>query len=102
MKKWLSFFLLLITLVASFYPCCSADDCGEKTATEQSSHPEEGEDSNCSPFLACGTCTGFTQLTPAVDIPYIAVLPPVHVAKSYPFSASGYTPSLLQPPRYTA
>jgi hypothetical protein len=100
MKKWVSFFLLLITFAASFYPCCSADDCSEETTSIQSPHEEEKEENNnCSPFLACGTCAGFTQLTRSFEIPLTFVLVPAPVVKPCTLFYSNYTPPLLQPPR---
>jgi hypothetical protein len=100
MKNWLAFLFLLVSSTASFYPCCSEIDCctDELTSTNarQDQHPSE---SNCSPFVACGTCPGFTQTATVVDIPVVQKEKPEHLCKAISLLLSSYMPSLLQPPR---
>ena len=61
-----------ICFILSFYvsvllaaPCCVDDYCNDEIKTEQSSteHQDQNDDNscnNCSPFITCGTCAGFT------------------------------------------
>jgi len=100
MKKWLTFLLLLVTMTAIFYPCCSKDDCCNddltSNTTNHSNHKSEG---NCSTFVTCGTCPGFLVSAKLVDIPVIKVEKPVHHSAAFSLTLSSYTASLLQPPR---
>lgn len=56
----LSIYILFLTAV----PCCADEDCSEDITTEQSDHHNEKHKehkcSNCSPFMNCGSCVGFT------------------------------------------
>lgn len=100
MIKWLTFLLLLVTTTATFYPCCSKDDCCNDVvtpkATNHSNHKSEG---NCSPFITCGTCPGFTQMASIYYVPVVTEEKPVHHEKVFSLTLSSYTASLLQPPR---
>ncbi|HCL04827.1 MAG TPA: hypothetical protein DHW64_02180 [Chitinophagaceae bacterium] len=98
MKKAVAFILLLISLTAVFTPCCGSDDCNEITMAANEQHENEQEE-NCSPFVTCGYCSGFTQLTIVQEIP---VVPPVmiaHYSKDTDWLSSAYTDQLLQPPK---
>ena len=100
MKSCFTFVLLLITLLTTFYPCCNVDNCCEdeltSTATKQNDQQPEG---NCSPFISCGTCTGFTEMVMMPDIPHISVEKAVHHSRVISVSLSYYISSFLQPPR---
>ncbi len=54
----MSMYVLLLTAV----PCYSESNCNDKISTEQTgSQPHDDRDNDCSycsPFFACGTCTG--------------------------------------------
>ena len=52
--------LSMIVFLLSVIPCCAGDDCNDGVNTEQTSG-YTGECSICSPFLSCGTCTGFAN-----------------------------------------
>jgi hypothetical protein len=100
MKKWFTFLLLLVTTTATLYPCCSEYDCqGEELTTSTSDDSKQKSGSNCSPFITCGTCTGFVQSYKIADVPVIAKEKPVHHSKVISLTLSTYTASLLQPPR---
>lgn len=50
--------------ITSTYPCCIADDC-ESSKIEKTAEKQEDEKCGlCSPFISCGTCTGFI---PSID-----------------------------------
>lgn len=79
MKKWLTFLLLLVALTATFYPCCSKDDCGnDKLTTKTADHENHESKGNCSPFITCGTCSGFTQVATHLEMPPVRAGMPVH------------------------
>ena len=100
MKNWATLLLLIVTMAASFSSCCSVDDCCDEVQTSQntSQGDRESED-NCSPFINCGTCPGFTQMENVADIPTIQNVKQVHYSKLVSLTLSNYTASLLQPPR---
>jgi hypothetical protein len=50
----LSLWIVLLSTAA----CYVDDNCRGDVKTEQSGHPEDSC-ANCSPFLTCGSCTGF-------------------------------------------
>lgn len=73
--KLLAVFLAVVTLFLSVSPCCGndnqaitngADDHCEHTDDEREPCGEEGL---CSPFYACGSCSGFTLSQSAMAIP---------------------------------
>jgi len=98
MKKTLAFILLLITLTAVFTPCCGYDDCSE-TEVAAGSGQEEEED-NCSPFVACGYCTGFTQINTAGEEPLMIPVVIAHYQRDAEWLSSTYSNQLLQPPKF--
>ena len=64
--KTLCLILALYSFCLSTIPCCLDDNCNDEIQTEQTdNHLEKEEDhrdsdwSICSPFLTCGTCSGF-------------------------------------------
>jgi len=70
--KVFCFILSLYVFYLSAVPCCSDDDCNDNTKTEHTddnSHDhQDGNDTTCSPFLNCGTCSGFTFSKLELDI----------------------------------
>lgn len=55
--------ILSLYIFSSSVYCCSDADCDNEIKTEQASDHDEHDDSGscntCSPFLVCGSCTGF-------------------------------------------
>jgi len=98
MKKWLTFLLLLVTITATLYPCCGKDDCCNNELTSKTTNHKHKE-GTCSPFITCGTCAGFTQVTNTVIVPIAPEEKTVHHSKVICLTLSSYTPSLLQPPQ---
>ncbi|MDE3234306.1 MAG: hypothetical protein KGO81_00015 [Bacteroidota bacterium] len=99
MKKAFTFLLLLVTMVATFYPCCDRDDCCIKEQNAKYPGRNEHKEGCCSPFINCSTCAGFIQLTSFVLIPVVAEQKLVHHSAIIPMEVSAYASSLLQPPR---
>lgn len=61
--KILCFILSLYVFFLSTVPCCWDDNCNDEIKTEQTeNHSKDHQEDNCnacSPFLTCGTCSGF-------------------------------------------
>jgi hypothetical protein len=68
--KLLCYLSAIIVLLLTAKPCCADSDCGNKIAaaknTSAQSSPKEKDCQGCSPFFACGSCSGFT-VSKAVD-----------------------------------
>lgn len=100
MKKWVAFLWLIVSMLATFFPCCTKDECcADDTGLQQPLGRNRKSEGTCSPFLTCGTCTGFTQTAKKLEIPFFALQKPVHQAKVFLFSPSSYKVSPFQPPR---
>ncbi|MBZ9728781.1 hypothetical protein LB467_03705 [Salegentibacter sp. JZCK2] len=57
----------IFCLVISAYPCCILDGCDSDSIdkiAENENRQQEEECGLCSPFINCGTCTGFV---PSID-----------------------------------
>ncbi|MBF9252854.1 hypothetical protein I2I11_06100 [Pontibacter sp. 172403-2] len=65
MKAYCLLLSLFVSLL-SVWPCCTEDVCSDAEGISISAEatagaqPEHQDCTNCSPFLACGACTGFT------------------------------------------
>jgi hypothetical protein len=100
MKKWLAFLLLLVTVAATFYPCSREDCCRDELSAKPTNRNNQKPACNCSPFVTCGTCAGFTLTAAAfVEVPRITEEKMVHYTRIVDPALSTYTTSLLQPPR---
>jgi len=63
--KTICFILSCYVSVLSVVPCCVDDYCDDEIKIEESSteNQDQNDDNSyngCSPFITCGTCTGFT------------------------------------------
>jgi len=99
MKKWLTFFLLLITLSGTFYPCCLTDNCNEDDLASSQKKNNKQDDGNCSPFFACASCTGFTITSKPVEIIQPVIEIQIPTESFIVFNLTSYTASFWQPPR---
>jgi hypothetical protein len=99
-KKTFAIFLLLITAIGSFTPCCQSDDCAEETISTHHSPGQEDEKGICSPFFACGTCSPAIVIT---NLPVLIEVPETEDCFRHPLfflpRLSTYHPSFFQPPR---
>ena len=99
MKRLVVFLLALMVLAGSMSYCCSTDDCNIDL-TGSTSHTDEGKETgSCSPFLTCGSCSGFVQMAKIYTV--IAPVPESqsHHEKISPFLYSTYFSSFFQPPK---
>ena len=100
MKMWITFLLLLIATLATFCPCYTKDDCSnDELLSEGANHGNHKSEGNCSPFVTCGTCSGFATNIQIVEIPIIKIQKPVHHSRVISLLLGTYSASLFQPPR---
>lgn len=99
MKKFFAFILLLITLAAAFTPCCASDQCNEVTVEMTAHADDESTDDNCSPFVTCGYCNGFTQFNTLSEITFIPALITIYHERNTNRYSCSYTARLLEPPK---
>jgi hypothetical protein len=68
--KFLCHLFVLLVLLLTTKPCCADTDCGNKILSVKNisaqSSPKEKDCQGCSPFFACGSCSGFTITKPHV------------------------------------
>ena len=89
----ISFLVLFLNAVPCCWETCSEED--HKAKTEQSSDSE----SACSPFLSCGSCTGFVLQQENFEFTYFKVsFPLLDVQKEVSFQ-SDYSIEIWQPPK---
>jgi hypothetical protein len=99
MKKWLSIFLLIITVAGTIIPCCALDDCCADRNSSSTNHEKHGDEGTCSPFFACTTCSGFVELAAEIQIQQSIGEKPVHHEKILQLNLSTYSAFFWQPPR---
>lgn len=90
--------LSFIVLVLSVSPCCTEGDCiDEQKTTQDASHQDECN--SCSPFLSCGSCTGFTPASTTITRPVCFFEHPCnHISVSEPVPETQHN-KIWQPPR---
>ena len=71
--RFFSFILILLILLLSSSPCCAGDECCNETGAACSentddNHPSEEPVKSCSPFMVCGSCSGFVVIASNPDI----------------------------------
>ena len=70
--KTLCFILSIYVIFLSTVNCCLDDNCTDEIEIEQtdnhSQDHKEGDCKTCSPFLNCGTCSGFIFTSLQIDI----------------------------------
>jgi hypothetical protein len=99
MKKWLTFILLLIALTGTFFPCCLVDECNEKELVTSQKESKQQPEGACSPFFACATCPGFTEMSKPIQVVHPVFEKPVYYQSTLTFNLPTYSPSFWQPPR---
>jgi hypothetical protein len=99
MKNWVVYLLLLLTMAGSFIPCCQVDNCPEDQTAATTTNDDHQPEGACSPFFACATCPGFTQLAKTIHLEMPEAVLPKHYPSAINFTITSYTASLLQPPR---
>lgn len=93
-----AFFLLFISMVAVFTPCCEIDGCGEDT-TERTMDDRNGADGTCSPFSSCATCLAAVELNGIIQVEESGPLVAVALSTEILISLPSYHSAFWQPPR---
>jgi len=101
--KILCFILSLQVFYLSIAPCCWDDNCNDEIKTEQtenhSNDQQEDGCNACSPFLTCGTCSGFIFSNLGVDLKEIFIYNDKFVT-FYKFQfADDFFANIWQPPK---
>jgi hypothetical protein len=100
MKKWFAVLLLSVTATAILLPCLNRGCCcSDEFASDVTSHNNHKCEGNCSPFVTCGKCAGFTQTSNIVEVPVVSVEKPVYHSQVISKIFSSYITALFQPPR---
>jgi hypothetical protein len=99
MKKWLTFLLLLVTLLGTFFPCCLVDECNDEELAASPKENKKQSEGNCSPFFACATCPGFAEMINPVPIIQPVKENQVHHETLAVFNLTTFASSFWQPPR---
>jgi len=76
--KVLCFILSLVVVLLTVKPCCADNDCS-LTEKQQTGNSKNNDCAGCSPFYACGSCTGFIAVKA-----YIIVTVPTAIKTSKP------------------
>ena len=99
--KFIRIILSIYIATLSVDLCCQEDHCDDETELKiADQHADEHEDNSndvCSPFLSCGSSTGFV----AEDINTYATywtIEPANIPSNIPFTRD-YTPNIWQPPK---
>src|SRR5687767_9827570 len=96
--KFLTLIVLMISLAATFVPCCEYDDCQNETTTASQTDNRE-QKGTCSPLSTCPACGGSILVSRLVQVsqpedPKKELF--VIEASSLPFA---HVSSFWQPPR---
>jgi len=102
--RFFSFILIVLSLLLSSSPCCAGDECCNETDAACSenaadNHPSGEPGNSCSPFMVCGSCTGFvviadnSELNPKPSI--TGYLKTIYIQKYLDY----YLPKFWQPPK---
>lgn len=102
--KFLCFILIALTVLLSSSPCCAGDECCNETGKECSgnskeNHHSEEPSNSCSPFMVCGSCTGFVVIA---DIPDLNSEPVIADDQNIPYIQlyfDNYYLKFWQPPK---
>lgn len=102
--KILGIILGTFCLLISVFPCCIGEEC-ESTSVEIISENDNNEHSDecgiCSPFISCGTCTGFIAHISESLIPL--VFQPIAISNlfdlSFKSAEAEYAMRVWQPPQ---
>lgn len=98
------YLLICLTLSLSAAPCCAGDICCNDADKECSgnfadNHKSEESTNTCSPFMVCGSCSGFEVISVNLSLdtePEIVNTPNTLYILSY---LSNYNLEFWQPPK---
>ncbi|UJH92475.1 hypothetical protein LZ575_08275 [Antarcticibacterium sp. 1MA-6-2] len=97
--KFLALIMSFLVLFLNSVTCCILDECAEETAVENQDHEEKEACENCSPFINCGTCTGFLLVFESSQFSSEVIETNEEFYKLQDLSNSRYVPAIWQPPQ---
>ena len=101
--KILATFLGIFCLLVSAYPCCIGDDCESASEIKISENQDQQNDdcALCSPFISCGSCTGFIPNTDEiVTVPDLHPIPFSNLfGLTFKSVEADYAERVWQPPK---
>lgn len=103
--KILCFILSLYVFFLSTVSCCLDDNCNDEIETEyannvQQDHDHEEENCNsCSPFLTCGTCSGFFTTSLKIVLDEIIFIEGKVEVDYIPKFSEDFNGKIWQPPK---
>jgi hypothetical protein len=104
--RFFSFILIVLSLLLSS-PCCAGDDCCNETEAACSDNPADSHHSeepanSCSPFMDCGSCTGFVVIANNPELnPEPAITEDMKIICIQKY-LDYYFPKFWQPPKINA
>ena len=106
MVKSLSLFLAVVVFMLTITPCCALEgseaNVHEITQKEKHECNEKSDDccKDCSPFSVCGTCVGFTSISPQTMVAFVIAVKPISHNTVYISVALPVIPvAIWQPPK---
>ena len=95
----LSFYVVFLSTVS----CCLEDNCNDEVETEYSDNVqhdnEEGDCNSCSPFLTCGTCSGFISTSLEIVLVEIVSIEDKLAVDYNPIFSEDFNEKIWQPPK---
>ena len=101
--KFLCFILIALTLLLSSSPCCAGDECcnetGKGSGNSTENHHSEEPSNSCSPFMVCGSCTGFVVIAGIPDLNSEPVIADDQNIPYFQLYLDNYCLKFWQPPK---
>ena len=98
--KFITSILAACVLCCSVIPCCVDDNCADEITAGAQPHQQDDDcKGNCSPFFACGSCTGFSVNVQSLEISPVPLTGHPVYATFYICPQSEYFPTFWQPPK---
>jgi hypothetical protein len=98
--KFLTLIVLVISVAATFIPCCEFDECQEEEIENSSQQDKKEENASCSPFSTCPTCAGAIIITKTIQLDRSDISKNKLVGFERSPILSCHSPSFWQPPRH--
>jgi len=91
--------LAVLVLALSLTPCCGlGDGCDDRTEQGAGTHNKACA-ANCSPFFACGSCSGFSVYAQSTDLFISPPTAPAPPEPHYTASLAKLSMPIWQPPQ---
>lgn len=93
--------LIVITVLLSAISCCAGDECCKETNSACSAEKQHSEEAanTCSPFMVCGSCTGFVVIPAYPDLNPVPVITGNYSIPYIQSYSGNYNLKFWQPPK---